>query len=53
MIQVMSAAIAVVCAVMIMLTWNTALAVAWTVALAGWVPHVLNNHEEARYGDQA
>ena len=53
MMQVMAAAIAVVCAVMILLTWNTVLAVAWTVALAGWVPHALNNHKEARYGDQA
>lgn len=38
MMQVMSAAIAVICAVPIMLTWNTALAVAWSVALAGWIP---------------
>lgn len=53
MMQVMSAIIAVICAVLIMLTWNTALAVAWSVALAGWVPHAFNHHKESRYGDQA
>lgn len=53
MMRVMSAVIAVICAVMIMLTWNTALAVAWTVALAGWVPHMFNNHKESVYGNQA
>ena len=32
--------ISVISAVMIVVNWDTPIAAAWTVAFAGWVPHI-------------
>jgi hypothetical protein len=42
--------ISAICAVMMTLTWNTAEAMAWTVAFCGWFSHCFKN-KEAQHGN--
>ena len=40
-------AVSGISAAMIALNWDTPLAVAWTVAFCGWVPHCFSDKEVA------
>ena len=52
--RMMAGIVAGISLVLIFLNWDTNLAVAWAVALAGWVPHVFGTDtQEAAHGDQA
>ena len=52
--RMMAAIIALISLVLMVLNWDTSLAVAWSVAFAGWLPHVLGNDtKEAAHGNQA
>jgi hypothetical protein len=52
--KIMAGIVALISFVLMILNWDTALAVAWAVAFAGWVPHVLaGNTQEANHGNQA
>ena len=46
----LSIAVSGISAAMIALNWDTPLAVAWTVAFCGWVPHCFPT-EEAQHGN--
>ena len=48
--RIMAAIIAVISLVLMILNWHTPLAVAWGVAFAGWVPHVLGDDKEVSHG---
>ena len=52
--RIMAGIIAGISLVLMILNWDTTLAVAWAVAFAGWVPHVFGTDiQEAAHGNQA
>ena len=52
--RIMAGIVAGISLVLMILNWDTALAVAWAVAFSGWLPHVLGKDtQEAAHGNQA
>jgi hypothetical protein len=51
--KIMAGIIALISLVLMILNWDTTLAVAWGVAFAGWVPHVFgDDQQEVTSGNQ-
>lgn len=51
--RTMAGIIAGISLLLMILNWDTSLAVAWAVAFAGWLPHVLGtDQQEAEHGHQ-
>ena len=42
--RIMAAAIALISLVLVLVNWDSALAIAWAVAFCGWVPHCFHDH---------
>ena len=52
--KIMAGIISLISLFLLVLNWNTPLAAAWAVALAGWIPHVLNADTQRKdHGHQA
>ena len=52
--RIMAGIIALISLCLLVLNWDTPVALAWAVALAGWVPHALNTDtQETGHGEQA
>jgi hypothetical protein len=41
--RIMAAFVALISFVLMIMNWDTALAIAWGVAFSGWLPHTLGN----------
>ena len=48
--RTMAAIVALISLVLLILNWNTPLAVAWCVALCGWIPHMFEPTKEVLHG---
>jgi hypothetical protein len=51
--KILAGFVAVICLILIFVTWNSPLAIAWAVAFAGWLPHVFPDRKRATDGYQA
>ena len=51
--KLLASLIALISLVLIFVNWNSSLAMAWTIAFCGWLPHVFDNDKESRDGHQA
>jgi uncharacterized membrane protein len=44
--KIMAAIISLIAVIMVLATWNTPAAMAWTVAFCGWLPHVFPSQDK-------
>ena len=52
--RIMAIFIALISFVLMIMNWDTALAIAWGVAFSGWLPHTLGNDtQETDHGHRA
>lgn len=51
--RILALFIAIISGVLMINSWNTPEAIAWCVALCGWLPHSFSGSKEVAHGDQA